>query len=564
MTVIKENDGSNYEERADYIDYEDMYKWNVDIPHYKTIQKKLIEKGSKLIIGPRGTGKTHQMRVAYNVCLKDSKKPFPIYVSFNRYFYLEPLLSKNPAARTIFHTWTLCIIVLGCLDTIDNITNEKNDLSFKSFKREQLERFVVQSEKSIQEDWHNDIINNVTISDVIAYLTASMVKHSRKRAILLLDDAAYTLTKEYMVEFFDIFRCLKTANISPKASVYPGTTEYGPRFHVKQDGEPINVWFEPESADYSDFIDLLCERRFLDTELDDDIKQILRYASFGNPRSFITLLRDYEKDRFKSKQANLNSIFDARCNFLKDEYHSIKQKLVQYCTIIDIGWEFFEKVLDNVTLSNISIAGSSEKITIVGIKEYKGNAIDRMIRFLVEAGLLYELTPVKHGEKREYKRYIFHLVFLFHKRAFSKSSRGFNIAEILRFLERKNTKHPLRMTIKGILGSNAKDRLLLNLPQCTKCGSSRLSENQKFCHNCGHELASRSSFKECMKLTIDKLPLTHWQKERIKSETSLRTVQDFVAIQDIGAELQKPYGIGKKRAEKIDNAVKIIIEEFLA
>lgn len=43
----------------------------------------------------------------------------------------------------------------------------------------------------------------------------------RKRAILLLDDAALTLTKEYMIEFFDVFRSLKTISISPKASVYP-------------------------------------------------------------------------------------------------------------------------------------------------------------------------------------------------------------------------------------------------------------------------------------------------------------------------------------------------------
>ena len=42
-----------------------------------------------------------------------------------------------------------------------------------------------------------------------------------------------------------------------------------------------------------------------------------------------------------------------------------------------------------------------------------------------------------------------------------------------------------------------------------------------------------------------------------------KAIQDFVARSDIGDELQKSHGIGKKRAESIDNTVKKIIEEFL-
>ena len=78
MTDYVEYDENNYEERADYIFDDDIAKWNVEIPFYITIQAKLIEKGAKLIIGPRGTGKTHQMRIAYNSCLSDSRKPFPV------------------------------------------------------------------------------------------------------------------------------------------------------------------------------------------------------------------------------------------------------------------------------------------------------------------------------------------------------------------------------------------------------------------------------------------------------------------------------------------------------
>ncbi len=106
---------SGFEERADYILDDDILKWNVDIPYFNLIQQKLLEKGTKVIVGPRGTGKTHQMKVAYNKCINDNKKPFAIYVSFSKYYHLEPLLSKNPAAITVFHTWVLCKIILGCV-----------------------------------------------------------------------------------------------------------------------------------------------------------------------------------------------------------------------------------------------------------------------------------------------------------------------------------------------------------------------------------------------------------------------------------------------------------------
>ena len=280
--INQEFEDGGFEERADYIFDDDIIKWNVDIPYFNIIQKKLIEKGAKVLVGPRGTGKTHQMKIAYQNCISDISKPFSVYVSFSKYYYLEPLLSKNPAAIKIFHTWVLCKLILGCTDTINRL-KKTNMVDFcNDITKEQIEKFIAQSEKNIQESWHSDIIRNITIQYVLDFITESMIYCKRKRAILLLDDAALTLTKEYMIEFFDIFRSLKTLTISPKASVYPGTTEYGPRFHLKQDGDPFNVWFDPEGPDYTEFINQLCEKRFIEISIDQNIKELLKYASFGS------------------------------------------------------------------------------------------------------------------------------------------------------------------------------------------------------------------------------------------------------------------------------------------
>lgn len=67
-----------------------------------------------------------------------------------------------------------------------------------------------------------------------------------------------------------------------------------------------------------------------------------------------------------------------------------------------------------------------------------------------------------------------------------------------------------------------------------------------------------------MRLTIDQLPLTEWQKNKILEETDLRTVKDFLASANISEELTKPNGFGVKKAGKIINTVNILIEEFLA
>ena len=564
--IKQEYDEDNgFEERAEYIFNDYFLNWNVDIPYFNSIQRKLIEKGTKVIVGPRGSGKTHQMMIAHFNCIDDKTKPFPVYTSFGKYYHLEPLLSKNPAAITVFHTWVLCKILLAADETFYTIKNKKVEYFFNDIKRERIELFIAQSEKNVQESWHDDIIRGITIQYVLNFITDCMISCKRKRTILLLDDAALTLTKEYMIEFFDIFRSLKTTNISPKASVYPGTTEYGPRFHLKQDGDPFIIWFDPFGNDYTEFINQLCEKRFNDLNIDQNIKELLKYASFGIPRAFITLLRDFHQSTSNSIQVTFNSTIDIRCKLIKDEYISIKQKLSQYSMFIDVGWEFFEAILNEITQANKGFnKNDGEKQIIIGLLDYRDASIERMIKFLIEAGLLYELSQVKHGENREYRRFIPHLIFLLQKRAFTGSSRGFNINEILDFLARKNVKHPLRKdNIYNILSNDVLKNLKLDLPPCTNCGENRLSENQKYCHACGHELVSKSSFERCMQLTIDELPLTEWQKNKIKEETALKTVKDFVSILDIGDELTKPHGFGKKKAQKISEKVKVFIEEFL-
>ncbi|MWT62101.1 hypothetical protein GP939_29725, partial [Escherichia coli] len=128
---------------------------------------------------------------------------------------------------------------------------------------EYLEKFISDIEKQQYSDEHNPIILTLSIEVAQKIIESCITRKNRKRAVLFLDDAALTLTKEYMVEFFDVFRSIKTSRISPKASVYPGTTQYGPRFHLGQDAEPVFIWQDVEQPEYSEFMNSLLQESFL-------------------------------------------------------------------------------------------------------------------------------------------------------------------------------------------------------------------------------------------------------------------------------------------------------------
>jgi hypothetical protein len=567
------NDRKEFEERADFIDNEDLLLWTVENEHFREIQQQLLAKGAKLLAGPRGSGKTHHMKVAYYRALKT--ETLAIYVSFGKYYHLEPILYKSPRAFHIFHTWILGKILLGCQQLITDLNdlegNRHVDLNIVN-KFPLLDDFVSQTEKGIINEEHAELIARLTILEVEKTLETLADMLGKKKIILFLDDAALTLTPDYMREFFDVFRSLKSSRISPKASVYPGTTEYSPRFHIGEDAEKVDCWPNVEDRSYSDFMDQFIEKRFptISNSIPNDIIDLLKYASFGIPRAFINLIRSFEESKKrKGSQEAFNAVIDEQAALIKAEYRSYSQKRPQYKTIIGTGDDLFEKITDIVTEENRAFQknGRGEKQITIGIQQKQAFIINisRMIKFLIEAGLLFPLSSVKHGSsnKREYERYIPHLLFLIKKRAFS-AGRGFNAGQIVEFIRRESAKHPVRRTVDNLLDKNRINNIKLDLPPCTHCGKERLSEDQKFCHHCGRQLVEKSRFEECMKISIDDLPLPEWQKHRLKEQTTLKKIEDIISHSDPGSELQKARQVGPKRSEKIVQIAKKYVEEFLA
>jgi len=184
-----------------------------------------------------------------------------------------------------------------------------------------------------------------------------------------------------------------------------------------------------------------------------------------------------------------------------------------------------------------------------------------MVKFLIEAGLLYSLSDIRHG--KEYERYIPHLLFLISERAFSRSP-GFDAREIVKFIKQKSAEYPVRRYFEALLDREVIRNLRLNSPPCGNCNAERLTETQKFCHECGSQLISQSAFEACMSIPIDDLPIIKLQKKRIKEQTDLRTLGDILSMFNPASELRKAYSVGEKTAGQIYKVAKYLKEDFLS
>ncbi|WP_345873582.1 zinc ribbon domain-containing protein [Shewanella algae] len=553
-------DNSQYEERADYLSEEQLNEWTAkNSENFEHIQHKLIQVGAKLISGPRGTGKTHQMKCAFNRCSRDQNLPLPIYVTFNHYLRLETYLHEKSNALNIFHAWVLCKILKSAIDTYDS------NISDTDLSRENINSFILDIERNQYNEKYNKLISKVSITLVQSLIYRILGETHRKRAILLLDDAALTLTHDYMVEFFDIFRSIKSMRISPKASVYPGTTQYGPRFHVGQDAERVSIWMDVQEKDFIPFMKKVTEKRFdKDLTLSEDELILFMYASFGNPRAYINLIRSYLDSNKSSTQQKINTIIQDHTSNIISEYKSIADKITQYKSFIDIGHDFLLKIINllkDLNYKNQTEKGESFRKNItLGIEDIDEKA-ERMIKFLIEAGLLFELPSVSHGSERKLRRFVPHIALLIEQKALFKS-RGFSVKKLISILSSTSEKHPLRRKFNSVLSKEAISNIKLDLPACNHCGTSRIADGQKFCHICGKELVEPSIFKECMSKKLVELPFTKFQHKVIALSKFL-TIEDVLVADDAIERLKKVRRVGPKYAEKIVNKINSWTNEFL-
>lgn len=438
------------------------------------------------------------------------------------------------------------------------------------FEIDGLSKFVSRVERSQPlEDDEADIVEKITIEKVQEIIDDIRFQAERNFSIILMDDAALTLTPEYLLEFLDIVRSLKSTTIVPKASVYPGTTEKSPKFHEGQDSISIPVWISIDDSEYNSVMDSIAVKRVPNLEeMPDDAKKMFKLAAFGIPRAYLTMLDEYTRGGYKTSQQAINNIINEHLSARINEYRSLSMKVPKFRDLISFGEEILDKFASLLKDANIKLLTKKEKQIFVGIeKEGITPIVERMFNLLVEAGLIYDSGEVKHGTpQRIYQRFIPHSAMLISLRVFSTHEKSGAIKQILDGFSWKNTKHPLRRSLTTLMSKERINLLSFSLPACTVCHAQRIHDNQKFCHNCANQLVDASTFNLCLDTKLDIVPgLTKWQKKKIsESLPSLKTIRDYLAKQDPAAELLLINGIGDKRATRIVDVLESFVDDFLS
>jgi len=83
-----------------------------------------------------------------------------------------------------------------------------------------------------------------------------------KRIVLFFDDAAHIGREVSLGDFFDTFRTLASSNVSCKAPIYPGVTQFGNRFDVYNDATVVDVIRDEEQPGFTQVFAEIVQLRY--------------------------------------------------------------------------------------------------------------------------------------------------------------------------------------------------------------------------------------------------------------------------------------------------------------
>ncbi len=553
--------GLNYDEKvfteqAEYIGNSDLENWHMEHPNEKLIMRKLCQGGAKLLTGPRGCGKTTLLLKAYDE-MNQRKDVFSVYVNFKTSLKIEPLYRKNTNGSYWFNQWLFLKIYKGIFKSlIDYGIIESIDLLFDE---KEVDNYINKIELGIVGEINllNELLTISLLEDEIKKI---LDVSGLSSCVLLLDDAAHAFSKEQQYDFFEFFRSIKSREISPKAAIYPGVTNFSASFHVGHDAEEIDVWIKVTDDGYMEFMTKLLQKRFpqevfLQLTKDKDLLSLICYSSFGIPRALLNIVHNlYKEKEFIeidcSRTGILASIKKVNGLFM-NIYKSLKEQLPIYKEFVEKGSEMYDTLLDSLKQYNREKDFYNQAVE-VGIRKPIPVELDKVFNFLQYAGLLMYDRGLSKGENGRYAIYVINYGFLVEQNVFGGKTNIKNV-ELATALKTRNMHEYKRFTVESLLGEGEISGIFpFSLPPCPKCNTPRISADTKFCSECGEKLITPSLFEELVNNDISKLPLTAYRVDTIKQSSTIKTIRDILMDTD-HKELRGVPGIGPYWANRISS-----------
>lgn len=547
---------SVFEERAENLSEAELLTWTVLSDMEQQIVKKLTGPGAKLISGPRGSGKSTLLKIAFFELLK-SRAALPVYVNFSKALALEPLFHSSANATQLFRQWVLAKIVVGVKESCSKWQAPPAVAVDEMVERARAYIVDLEAGKLISTGWES------SPSGVSELIRSIAQQNNVARTVLLLDDAAHAFSVQQQREFFEVFRELRSREISAKAAIYPGVTSFSPSFQVGHEAEEIQAWIRADSDNYLGSMRQIAEKRFttlkeaLGPSYDESV-DVLALASFGLPRGFVNMTSEVV-DSIELGIPIRKAVIDAitsNSEGIVVQFRNIADKLPRFGNYVKLGVEL-EAASRAVFREFNRGKDPARKTATLGLSEPWNSELDRVLRFMEYAGLLRRIEDLSKGVKGNYQRYVVHYSRIISTNALFLG-KNYKISAISAALKKPLAHALVKTKPETLLGKNYADNCTLTLPPCPTCGTARITEQQKFCMNCGQELRSASVYLELLKAPVEKLPLPPRKVSALKS-AGLATVGQLLS--DESHRFRKPgSSIGPVWAKRILN----VAEEFVS
>lgn len=534
-TTVPDSD-SRFEERAENLSDSELTAWTVLSDAENQIVRKLIGPGAKLISGPRGSGKSTLLRLAYFELLK-TRAALPVYVNFSKALALEPLFHTHADALKWFRLWVLAKIVDGVSSTFEAW---QAPMPASAQVRVQPSRtFLKELEAGSPPNGGMVILTPSELGELVTTCSASL---GASRTVLLLDDAAHAFSVKQQREFFEVFRELRSREVSAKAAIYPGVTSFSPSFQVGHEAEVVEAWFRPDADHYLSTIEQIASKRFpeLATSLGenyDDVVPALGLAAFGLPRGFVNMVGDVSDQvglHVPARKAALEAIA-TQAESVGGVFESIAEKLPRFSNYVKLGQKFFKRGTSAIKAFNTGKA-HSKKAVVIGISEPLSDELDRTLRFMEYSGLIRRVEDLSKGIKGNYRRYSLHYACLVDANSLALG-KAYRVSDLVASLRRPLAHSLVKTRAESLLGEGYASECTLALPPCPKCQTPRLNEEQKFCMNCGTELRAASLYKELQAASVTSLPIPARKKQAL-IDCGVKTVQQVLS--DESQRFRKP------------------------
>lgn len=546
-----------FEERAERLSRHELHQWTALTDLDRGVIEKLKGPGVKLLLGPRGSGKSTLMKLAYYETL-ESEHALPVYINYSHSLALEPLFHTQANALRLFRQWVLLKILVGVSETLRELKVPANEeVSYKANAAKSairdLERGVVPESLEIE----------TSPSEMIEFLEATILRIGRSRCVLLMDDAAHAFSLEQQREFFEIFRQLRSRKVAGKAAIYPGITSFSHSFNVGHEAEIIEAWYDPSEEYYLPLMQEIVRKRLGDAIIVrlgssfEEYINVIALAAFGQPRGFLNMLSDVIGDASTAKSITRRRVLSAiegYASYVDGVFLALADRLPRYKRFVTAG----ERVKSElISIANDYNRGKpAEKRTqIVGIKEPLNANLEKILQFYEYAGLARRIKSHSRGKIGVYQRYQLHSAVIFSGGGLGLGQ-NFTTAELTRSLSNFDAHEYCKISPSRLLKDVVND-LSLDLPPCATCGTERAAAEQKFCMNCGSRLTEASLYEELLKKPIEILPIPRKKIDGIIKTTKIRYIQDIIL--DEAQTLLKVPRIGKIWSARIRN----IAEEYV-